>query len=192
MGIFDRIKRVTPKQWVMLAAGGGGIALLANYVYAKDDSIVSKLWRSVKGGGYDGPLPPPGAMHAHSAPMQLPMSAVFVEPTQAEPMPPEVWAPMYGGVPHFAHFYSPLGHHHHVTGGAGELHATGAPKKWDGIKSNVPPPGSRGIVSVTPPAPTDPGQPQDGSQQASCGPGLYFDMATGTCLPYPTTPPYGG
>jgi hypothetical protein len=58
--------------------------------------------------------------------------------------------------------------------------------------AEVPPPGSRGIVSTTPPAPTDPqvsGAFAGAGGDQPCGPGLWFNQATGACVPYPTTGP---
>jgi hypothetical protein len=188
MSLAAKIKRYTPKtpkQWMLLVVGGGGAALLANYVYAGDRSVLSKFWRGVQ--GKPSPVPPPGSVraptHAHASGMGLPSSAVYVEPTHVgnAPIPPEVYAPMYGGVPYFARYFpAPNTESNHQT--------SGSPKAWDGIRSKVPPPGAYGVASVTPPAPTDPGAPQP----APCGPGLTFDPATGSCVPFPMTPPYGG
>jgi hypothetical protein len=169
--IVERLKRLTPKQWAVGAVGIGAAALAVDYARSRDASIIARLWRSMHGGGS---VPPPGA-HGVVQPMpsQLPASAVFIESS----MPPEVWAPMYGGVPYFAHYYTPHGSAHH--------HRAGAPS---GVKGNVPPPGSFGIVAVTPPASTDPGQ--RGPQQAPCGAGLVYDPQSNSCVPYPTTPPW--
>ncbi len=187
MRIVSRLKRLTPKQWMLLAVGGGGAALLANHLVAKDRSVLAKFWRGVQ--GKPSPVPPPGSVrapaHAHAI-GGLPSSAVYAEPTQHvgnAPIPPEVYAPMYGGVPYFARYFPAPSTVQQSD------HLAGAPKAWDGIKSKVPPPGSYGIVSVTPPAPTDPGQPQPASP---CGPGLTFDPNTGSCIPMQMSGAYGG
>ena len=220
MGIVSRIKSVTPRQWAIVVGAAGAAGLGIDYYRRREGSLVGRLVgmfhhhhelphappHAPRGGGGGGARPQVAPM-----PSQLPMSAVMY-PESGVPIPPEVWAPVYGGVPYYAHYYSPHGtswEHFQRGEGRGEGHGggwheghgggghhAGAPGPTDGVKQNVPPPGSHGIVAVTPPAASDPGAwgvPQNGNMDAApCGAGLVYDAASQRCVPYPTTPPYGG
>jgi len=215
MTIADTFKKHMPKTkkgWALTVIGGTAVVLLGNYVYVdnKESAWAMQLWRKIS------PLPPPGhpaarhgrhphhrqAQHRPPPQMQMPQmpslqpmpqvmppSAVFVEP-MFEPFPsympgyPHNHFPFGGFTHHARPFY---GHHqfyghHHV--GAPPVDAPQAPEK---TRTVVPPPGAYGIVGRSPGEVTG----VEGSHDAApCGPGLWFDPATHSCVPFPTTPPF--
>ncbi len=114
----------------------------------------------------------------------------------------------YGyGHPGFAHPFAqphshiPIGHpHHYVTGADASSAPPMAPPP---TRTAVPPPGARGIAGTIPPpdpsqhAPLHPAAAAAAGDfagaavpQEPCPPGLMFNAATGTCVPYPSTPPF--
>ena len=151
------------------------------------------------------PLPPgrpSSAVYAEPTAPPMPGGVVPPIPFAPPPMgfPPGglveefVEAPMwtgpqygYGMHPFMHHGMHPGFHHHdhfHVGGPGGDGGPVGpVPVAPAPTRSVIPPPGAFGVVSQTPPAPTDP-EAQNGSVYASpCGAGLTFDPATGSCVP---------
>jgi hypothetical protein len=187
VNLVDKIKKLTPKQWAMVAGAGTSAGLLVDYMVRKDHSLVMQAWHRLHGfgGGHSrirphpsAPRPPtPPAMpppQTTPMPTELPLSAVFVEPYVGPGFVPAV---EYGRAGYHYPAYGHLGMHpHHVGAAVAPPHAD-APHPPEPTRTNVPPPGALGIVAQTPPAPTD------GDGPSPCGPGLYFDQATQTCLP---------
>lgn len=152
------------------------------------------------------PVQQPMAMPSMQQPMQPMMQPIMV---QQEYLVEPFYAPGYdpgSGYSHHYGFHSPYGRYghefshmpygrHHVGVDPNEQNIP--PVTPPPTRTKVPPPGARGIVRRTTPAPTDPqtattGDFGVGAQESPCGPGLWFNPATGACVPYPSTGPVAG
>jgi len=212
MTIAESMKKYTPKTtkgWVLFGVGGTAAVLLGNYLYVddKESAWAMRLWRKVSPLPAAPPAPPPSQaaarpprhpharrppqmmpppMYVQPMPQVMPSSAVYVEPSAVfESFPrymhgyPHHYFP-YGG---YAHHERPFFHHHHVAGGgpsAAGAPPVDAPQAPEKTRTVVPPPGTYGIVGRSPNEAVG-----VSADQAPCGPGLWFDPATHSCVPMP-------